>query len=562
MVLSKNIVSVFVLLFVSFYWQAVCAYSQSLTDKHETTLSNSNNITHSLITASGSNNTLNRAQRWIKDANENKVRLKYSTTLVELYLSTGFRKFWKNQQTINDFINQLRIVSLSNVDKELTARYHLLIQLLPQQNWQQYDVIATDTLLMYISFTEQLHGKGKMWLFGKTMPSRLPPPSRIAIEDMLTNYENNNFNKFIVRLKPQTSEYNKLVTSINQLESQQTLRWPVFMFNGKVNPGQKIKFMSSLVTVLTRLGDLSSQEAKRYQQQHRSIYTGSVVLAVKRFQARHGLKRDGIIGTETQKWLALNLNQRIQLLALNAQRLRLWSTTLYTGIVVNIPNYYMDLWLDGRRVLTSKVIVGRPTRQTPIFNSMVRSVVFNPYWNVPNSIMKRDILPKVRRSRSYLTRHNYEVIRSWGSSDKINIRSIPSNLLTPNKFPYRLRQKPGKKNALGLYKFNIPNNQSIYLHDTSYPVLFNKHERALSSGCVRVLESKTLALALLQYSGRNESQFNIFTRSKKTRTIRLNKNKKVPVEIIYQTAWINDEGAVNYRFDIYEYDRSQKKMRH
>ncbi|MCD9517215.1 L,D-transpeptidase family protein [Photobacterium phosphoreum] len=229
--------------------------------------------------------------------------------------------------------------------------------------------------------------------------------------------------------------------------------------------------------------------------------------------------------------------------------------------MVNIPNYYMNLWLDGRWVMNSKVIVGRPSRQTPIFNSKVNSVVFNPYWNVPTSITKRDILPKVRRSRSYLRRHNYEVIRSWGSSEKININSIPYNLLASSKFPYRLRQKPGKKNALGLYKFNIPNNQAIYLHDTSYPVLFNKHERALSSGCVRVLESKSLALALLQYSGKSKSQFKLYSRSKKTRTIRLNKSKKVPVEIIYQTAWINDEGAVNYRFDIYDYDKDPQNRK-
>ncbi|WP_181318804.1 L,D-transpeptidase family protein [Photobacterium kishitanii] len=501
---------------------------------------------------------LSRAQRWVEDSNANMTRLKYPTTLVELYLSTGFSPFWKNQRTINDFIDQLRIISLSQTNKELTARYHLLIQLQPQKNWQQYDVIATDTLLIYLSFIEQLHGKGKMWLFGEKTSSRLPRPSQMVIEDMLKNFENNQFHQFIIRLKPQTSEYNQLVASINRLESHPTLRWPVFVFHGKVNPGSKIQFMPSLITVLKRLGDLAPREAKRHQQQRRSLYTGSIVLAVKRFQARHGLKRDGIIGTETQKWLALNLTQRVRLLALNAQRLRLWSTSLYTGIVVNIPNYYMNLWLDGRWVMNSKVIVGRPSRQTPIFNSIVNSVVFNPYWNVPNSITKRDILPKVRRSRSYLRRHNYEVLRSWGSSEKININSIPYNLLASNKFPYRLRQKPGKKNALGLYKFNIPNTQSIYLHDTSYPVLFNKHERALSSGCVRVLESKSLALALLQYSGRSESQFNMFSRSKKTRTIRLNKSKKVPVEIIYQSAWINDDGEVNYRFDIYEYDREQQ----
>jgi murein L,D-transpeptidase YcbB/YkuD len=552
MTLVKHVFFIAIILFVSFYLQALSAYAQSLGDKNEHVLLNKTQP--SFLSMDKSGNMLNSTRQWIEDANAKRVNLKYSSTLVELYVSTGFSQFWKDQRAINDFMDQLRIVSLSKTNKELTARYHLLIQLQPLKNWQQYDVIATDTLLIYISFIEQLHGKGKLWLFGETTPLKLPQPSQITINDMLKNHENHRFNQFILRLKPQTSEYNQLVTIINNLDSQQTLRWPVLVFNGKVNPEQTIKNISNLLIVLERLGDISDQDAKRYQSQHKSLYTGRLVLAIKHFQSRHGLMPDGIIGPKTQQWLALNPTQRVRLLALNAQRLRLWSTSLYTGIVVNVPSYYMKLWLDGRWIMTSKVIVGKPSRQTPIFNSMVNSVVFNPYWNVPNSIMKKDILPKVKRSRSYLKRHNYEVIRSWSSTEKININSIPYRLLTPNKFPYRLRQKPGKKNALGLYKFNIPNNQAIYLHDTSYPVLFNKYERALSSGCVRVLESKSLALALLQYSGKNESQFNAYSSSKKTRTIRLNKGKKVPVEIIYQTAWVNDDGAVNYRFDIYEYD--------
>ncbi|MCD9483621.1 L,D-transpeptidase family protein [Photobacterium phosphoreum] len=555
----KDALLIVIVIFVSFFWQISCAYSQSIVNDHkERSLDKGNS---SFLAIDRSRNMLSHAQKWISDANANITQLKYPTTLVELYSSIGFSQFWENDRTIQDFINQLRIISLSQTNKELTARYHLLIQLQPQQNWQQYDVVATDTLLIYLSFIEQLQGKGKMWLFGEKVPSQLPTPSQVSIEDILMNYENNQFNQFIVSLKPQLSGYNQLVASINRLESHPTLRWPVFSFHGKVGPGSKIKYMPSLITVLERLGDLSPLEAKHYQQQYKSLYTGRLVLAVKRFQSRHGLQNDGIIGTQTQKWLALNVKQRVRLLALNAQRLRLWSTRIYTGIVVNIPNYYMNLWLDGRWVMNSKVIVGRPSRQTPIFNSKVNSVVFNPYWNVPTSITKRDILPKVRRSRSYLRRHNYEVIRSWGSSEKININSIPYDLLASSKFPYRLRQKPGKKNALGLYKFNIPNNQAIYLHDTSYPVLFNKHERALSSGCVRVLESKSLALALLQYSGKSKSQFKLYSRSKKTRTIRLNKSKKVPVEIIYQTAWINDEGAVNYRFDIYDYDKDPQNRK-
>ncbi|OBU18475.1 hypothetical protein AYY19_00960 [Photobacterium aquimaris] len=509
MAVVKDTFLIVITVCVSFSWQISSVYSQPIVSDDNLRPLNKTS------TAVRPRNMLNHAQQWVTDANANITRLKYSKTLVELYSSTGFSQFWQNERTINDFIDQLRIISLSQVNKELTARYHLLIQLQPQRNWQQYDVVAMDTLLIYLSFIEQLQGKGKMWLFGEKPPLQLPIPSQVVIENILMNYENNQFNQFIVRLKPQTSEYKKLVASINRLESNPTFSWPVFAFHGNADPGNEIQFMSSLVTVLERLGDFSPREAKRYQQQHKSRYTGSLVLAVKRFQARHGLNSDGIIGTQTQKWLALNVTQRVRLLALNAQRLRLWSTTIYTGVVVNIPNYYMNLWLEGRWIMTSKVIVGRPTRQTPIFNSRINSVVFNPYWNVPNSITKRDILPKVRRSRSYLKRHNYEVIRSWGSSEKININSIPYNLFSSNKFPYRLRQKPGKKNALGLYKFNIPNNQAIYLHDTSYPVLFNKHERALSSGCVRVLESKSLAFALLEYSGKSESQFNTYTRSKK-----------------------------------------------
>jgi L,D-transpeptidase YcbB len=279
-----------------------------------------------------------------------------------------------------------------------------------------------------------------------------------------------------------------------------------------------------------------------------------VLAAIKRFQQRHGLKADGVIGPLTQQWLALSQHERIRLLALNAQRLRLWSFRPNTGIVVNIPSYYMNLWLNGKKMLGSKVIVGRPSRQTPMIDSMLKSVVFNPYWNVPNSIMKKDIMPKVRLNRHYLSLHNYEVIKSWQSSQKISVNTIPYDFLLPNKFPYRLRQKPGISNALGLFKFNFPNNQSIYLHDTSSPILFKKHDRALSSGCIRVEEAKALARVLLAYSGRSSKKFNSLSNTNKTRTILLGNGKNVPVDLIYQTAWVDESGLVHHRSDIYKFD--------
>ena len=256
----KDALLIVIVIFVSFFWQISCAYSQSIVNAHkERSLDKGNS---SFLAIDRSRNMLSHAQKWISDANANITQLKYPTTLVELYSSIGFSQFWENDRTIQDFINQLRIISLSQTNKELTARYHLLIQLQPQQNWQQYDVVATDTLLIYLSFIEQLQGKRKMWLFGEKVPSQLPTPSQVSIEDILMNYENNQFNQFIVSLKPQLSGYNQLVASINRLESHPTLRWPVFSFHGKVGPGSKIKYMPSLITVLERLGDLSPLEAK------------------------------------------------------------------------------------------------------------------------------------------------------------------------------------------------------------------------------------------------------------------------------------------------------------
>ncbi|WP_262383620.1 L,D-transpeptidase family protein [Photobacterium lucens] len=479
--------------------------------------------------------------------------------MAELYLTIGYGQIWQDQIAIAEFEEQLRLLSLTNISSDLTRRYHNLKRFKNNSDWRDYDVLATDTLFAYMGFIEGIQQKGNLWLFGETPPTIFPLPSDTFIEELLHNHEQQRLRYFISRLKPHDDEYIELVAALDELNEIKDMRWPVFLFKGTIRPGQYVKNMDGVITVLETLGDMTPSEASTIRTQKRKRLSGSVVIALKRFQERHGLKADGVIGPQTQQWLALSLKQRIRLLALNAQRLRLWSVTPKTGVVVNIPSYYMNLWLNGEKVLGSKVIVGRPSRQTPMMGSDIQSVVFNPYWNVPNSIMKKDIMPKVRRNRSYLSRNNYEVIKGWGSAQKISINSIPYHLLSPNSFPYRLRQKPGKRNALGLFKFNFPNSQAIYLHDTSSRSLFKKHERALSSGCIRVEQAKSLAKVLLEYSGSSEQRFNNLSRSKKTRTIVLGDGKSVPVDLIYQTAWVDELGLVNYRSDIYKYDRDQEK---
>ncbi|KJG25390.1 L,D-transpeptidase family protein [Photobacterium angustum] len=499
------------------------------------------------------------AKGWVKDIANNVQGIQYIDKLAELYLTIGYGQVWQDQIAMSEFEEQLYVLSLTRISPDLTRRYHNLKRYRNNSDWRDYDVLATDTLFAYMGLIEGIQKKGNLWLFGDIPPTILPLPSDGFIEKLLRSHEQQRLRYFIARLKPLDNEYTELVTALYKLNLIKDTRWPIFLFKGNIQPGQYVKNIEGVVTVLETLGDMTALEAENARSQKIQDLSGSVLIAVKRFQERHGLKSDGVIGPQTQQWLALNIKERIRLLALNAQRMRLWSVKPDTGIVVNIPSYYMNLWLEGEKVLGSKVIVGRPSRQTPMIYSDIQSVVFNPYWNVPNSIMKKDIMPKVRRNRNYLANHNYEVIKGWDNGQKIAINSIPYHLLSPNRFPYRLRQKPGKRNALGLYKFNFPNNQAIYLHDTASRSLFKKHERALSSGCIRVEQAKSLAKVLLEYSGSSEQRFDNLSRSRKTRTIVLGDNKSVPVDLIYQTAWVDDLGLVHYRSDIYQYDRDQRK---
>ena len=496
---------------------------------------------------------------WIKDIANNVQGIQYLDKLSEFYFSVGYSQVWQDQIAMAEFEEQLYLLSLTRISADLTRRYHNLKRYKKSDDWRDYDVLATDTLLAYMGFIEGVQEKGNLWLFGDIPPIKLPVPSDGFIEELLISHEQQRLRNFISKLKPFDNEYTELVTALNKLNEIKDTRWPVFLFKGNIHPGQYVNNIEGVVTVLETLGDMTALEAKNVRTQEIQDLSGSVLIAVKRFQERHGLKSDGVIAADTQQWLALNIKERIRLLALNAQRMRLWSVKPDTGIVVNIPSYYMNLWLEGERVLGSKVIVGRPSRQTPMIDSDIQSVVFNPYWNVPNSIMKKDIMPKVRRNRNYLSSNNYEVIKGWDNAQKIAINSIPYYLLSPNRFPYRLRQKPGKQNALGVFKFNFPNSQAIYLHDTASRSLFEKHERALSSGCIRVEQAKSLARILLEYSGSSEERLNYLSGSKKTRTIVLGDSKSVPVDLIYQTAWVDDLGLVNYRSDIYQYDRDQGK---
>ncbi len=395
--------------------------------------------------------------------------------------------------------------------------------------------------------------------------------------------------------------------AIRQLQYLRDIRVPYYYSKGLVRPGDELKNPLPLIERLEAFGDLEPEDAAELKMQmtrnyeieengktkvvqesasmaalggdgtlqggnvdDNSLYGSTLfsgwyndsvflpysellVEAVMQFQSRHGLKRDGVIGPNTRYWVNRSVNDRIRLLALNAERQRLWPTERDRIVLVNIPNYEMQFWMERELVLGSRVIVGRPSRKTPLFNSRVDSVIFNPHWNVPAKIMYRDILPKVKKDQTFLEENNFTVLDSWISGEVIPTENIDWNALDIRRFPYRLQQAPGDLNALGRYKFNTPNKMAIYLHDTPSKGLFNRYTRAFSSGCIRVEYAAEFADMLLQYSGMSASDYNYYREVPETKAVAL--SKRINVYTIYQTAWVDNQGRRQFRRDIYQYDR-------
>jgi murein L,D-transpeptidase YcbB/YkuD len=276
------------------------------------------------------------------------------------------------------------------------------------------------------------------------------------------------------------------------------------------------------------------------------------VAAVKAFQATQGLGDDGVIGPSTRDALNLTPAQRAGVLALNIQRLRLLPGTLTTGIMVNIPAFSLVYYQNGNEVLASRVIVGRPDRKTPMMSSALNNVVVNPPWNVPPTLARKDILPKVWNDPGYLERHNYVVLRGWNSKQPIDPWMVDWGTITPSNLPFRFQQAPGAHNSLGRYKFNMPSSDAIYLHDTPNHNLFQKDVRALSSGCVRVNKASELANMLLQDAGWNDTRISDALKQGDTRYVNIRQN--IPVNLYYLTAFVGENGQTQYRTDIYNYD--------
>jgi murein L,D-transpeptidase YcbB/YkuD len=267
------------------------------------------------------------------------------------------------------------------------------------------------------------------------------------------------------------------------------------------------------------------------------------------------LREDGVVGPATLAALNVPVGERVRQIEMNLELWRWLPRDLgQRHIMVNITDYTMSVVEDGREVMGSKVIVGKPSRPTPVFAGEMSYLVLNPYWHVPPTIAVKDKLPKLRRNPYALSRQR---IRVFAGGKEINPGRVNWRRVNARNLRYHFRQDPGPRNALGRIKFMFPNRYSVYLHDTPSKYLFNRDNRTFSSGCVRVADPIDLAEYLLSDSGWSRKAIVSKTRGKRQR--RVNLSEKVPVYILYWTAWVDDAGETHFRRDIYEHDKRLAK---
>ncbi|HIP42208.1 MAG TPA: hypothetical protein EYG90_06860 [Campylobacterales bacterium] len=288
--------------------------------------------------------------------------------------------------------------------------------------------------------------------------------------------------------------------------------------------------------------------------------------AVKKFQLRHGLTTDGIVGVGTIKALNISVEAKIETVLLNLDRIKWLPRELDERyLVVNIPEYMLHYMESGQDKQNIKVIVGDTRHPTPIFGEEISYIVLNPYWKIPEGIVRREIIPAMIRNPNYIRKQGLEIRTTWYErSPRVHPQDIywEQYRYGAVKFPYRIMQAPGKKNALGKIKFKFPNRFAVYLHDTPTRHLFKRDKRAFSHGCIRVDEPTTLLKTIASFNKSINLKKAMKTLKGKRKT-QLNISNRIHVHIIYLTAGFdNNTAELQFRNDIYGYDAIQKKEKH
>jgi murein L,D-transpeptidase YcbB/YkuD len=475
-----------------------------------------------------------------------------SQTLPILYGESGYEPLWDAPGRVEELI---RLVTDSRDDGLQPVDYHLtaLARLLPLARSQPtpehraaLDVLASDSfmLLLYHMY------------FGKVDPRSLETTwnfssrqidGREAVDFVRDTIRSGRLREAVDAARPDHWMYQHgrdALRAYRQLLAEGG--WPSVPPGETLKPGMTDARIPALRQRLAVTGDLRDQPLDS------ETFDELLAAAVRSFQERHRLAADAEVGPATLVELNVPAEARVRQIQVNLERARhvLHEIGDEDLVIVDIAGYELRYVQDRKVTWTSRVVVGRPYRQTPIFKSEIDHVVVNPTWTVPPTILAQDILPAVRKDPGYLARKGLDVIDRDGRT--LDPASIDWKRYTGRNFPYSLRQGPGDDNALGRVKIMFPNPYLVYLHDTPSRSLFDRDDRAFSSGCIRVERPFELVQRLLGDPRWDAAALQAAVATGKTQTIRL--EKPVKILLIYWTVDETDDGRIVFKRDIYDRD--------
>jgi murein L,D-transpeptidase YcbB/YkuD len=472
-----------------------------------------------------------------------------------LYQRRDFRPIWTDTVMQEELISSIEDTYKEGLDPN---DYHLeeINQLRAQLNTSDPhdpEMLALIDLLL----TDSLARLAYHSIFGKEDPLTHHPHWNLAvkIDDidpvgfLEKAIESDSLAKTISGWKPQFPIYQRLMMALAKYRSiQASGGWNPVPSGPTLRKGLEDKRVPPLRQRLAATGDLT------YKSTDSTVFDETLELAVIHFQARHRLHPDGAVGRNTLEALNVPVEQRIDQILVNLERARWVLHALGEEFVlVDIAGFHVFLYQDRKVIWTSRVQVGKPYRNTPVFRSAIEYLEFNPTWTIPPGILSKDILPATKNDPDYLNKRNINVLDRNGNL--VDQSSIDWSQYPGRSFPYMLRQEPGPNNALGRVKFIFPNKHFVYLHDTPSKSLFDKTSRTFSSGCIRVENPFELAELLLNDSSNwNYDKIMEVVDSKQTRKVF--PDEPMPVLLLYWTVTVEEDGKVHFKEDPYGRDNA------
>jgi len=507
---------------------------------------------------------INQEEKTFKDITHKKFvkKIYKKSRYSPLWFTNDGMKSREVQDLFNAIKSDITLSSKGNIVKKYKYLEKTIANFKKEDSNKQLtlDIKLSDLYRSYVGY--HIYGAIPWWKFQRKLTSLrrhhiaanwVTNDPKYDIAELMGNYP---LPKIIEATTPNSFGYPKMIRELKRLKKvQKQGGWRKVPSSSQLRYGKSGKVVKQLIERLRSEGDYTCRG-------NDGNFGPCLKKAIKRFQKRHGISQTGSINKYTRSKLNISVNWKIEKILLNIDRIkRLPDQAEDRYIMVNIPDFRLYYKENGREKLSMRVVVGDKEHHTPIFSNKVSYIVLNPYWMIPDSIVQKEMIPHILKNPDYLAQRGYEVRRSYNlnrptiNTKNINWARVLRNGQTKR---YKFMQPPGPRNALGKIKFKFPNQFAVYLHDTPAKKYFKKARRAFSHGCIRISRPN----ALLATFAPHERSVN-FNRAQRIlrgkRKTQLNLSKRVPVHIVYLTAWIKNDGLLHYRSDIYNYDTKQRR---